>query len=357
MRVKDEKSSVMIAMSGGVDSAVAAYLASRGRRAAGVTMRVLTSALGCADTAERDIAGAAQVCSMLSIPHLVAELGTEFLQSVVQPFMDAYERGETPNPCVLCNKAVKFGALSAFAAAKGYPNIATGHYVRLERNAYGRTLLRRAADESKDQTYVLWGLTQDVLARCEFPLGAFSKAESRELAAELGFPMADRKDSQDICFVPDGDYAAFIERLTGRTPAPGKFLDREGRVLGEHRGQLHYTIGQRKGLGIALGKPAFVTAKSAKDNTVTLGENEDLFTARVVAGQINLLPFDSIEQPLHLSAKVRYRQEAAPARVEQVDADTLVVEFETPQRAVCPGQSLVLYEDDYLVGGGIIQAE
>jgi tRNA-specific 2-thiouridylase len=166
--------------------------------------------------------------------------------------------------------------------------------------------------------------------------------------------MAAQKDSQDICFVPDGDYAAFITRMTGRTPTPGNFIDCDGRVLGRHKGQLHYTVGQRKGLGIALGRPAFVTAKSAVDNTVTLGENASLFTTRVVAKDINLIAFDQIDRPLRLLAKARYRQEPAYARVEQVEKNTLVVEFETPQRAVCPGQSLVLYDGDYLVGGGII---
>ncbi|MBR6727228.1 MAG: tRNA 2-thiouridine(34) synthase MnmA [Clostridia bacterium] len=346
--------SIFIAMSGGVDSAVAAYLASRGRTAAGVTMRLLSPGIGSAEAADSDVSGAAAVCRMLGIPHFVAELGDDFRRWVVDPFIAAYEAGLTPNPCVFCNKSIKFGALLDFAAQKGYGQIATGHYARLERDN-GRTLLRRAADAGKDQTYMLWSLSQEVLSRAMFPLGELSKADAREIAASLQFPMAERKDSQDICFIPDGDYAAFISRITGKTPESGDFIDLEGRVLGRHKGQLCYTLGQRKGLGIALGKPAFVVSKSAVHNTVTLGENSDLFSTELTAGDINLIPFDRIERPMRLLAKARYRQEAAPAWVEQTDDRTLHVVFDQPQRAISPGQSLVLYDGDYVVGGGIIQ--
>ena len=348
------QNSIMIAMSGGVDSAVSAYLASRDRTAAGVTMRLVSEGVGSAEAALEDVSGAAAVCQSLGLPHFVADLGEDFRRRVVEPFVAAYEAGLTPNPCIFCNKAIKFGVLADFATAHGFERIATGHYARLE-HSNGRTLLRRATDASKDQTYMLWSLTQDVLSRTEFPLGELSKAEARAIAAEQGFPMAARKDSQDICFIPDGNYAAFIQRFTGKTPECGDFINSEGRVLGRHKGQLCYTIGQRKGLGIALGKPAFVTAKSALHNTVTLGENADLFTTRLTATQINLIPFDRMDRPMRLLAKARYRQEAAPARVEQIDEHTLTVEFEAPQRAICPGHSLVLYDDDYVGGGGIIQ--
>lgn len=345
----------MIAMSGGVDSAVAAYLVTQAhRRAAGVTMDITSPDVGCAQAAAEDIAGAAAVCAALGIPHFVADLGDIFRCEVVEPFIEAYEGGLTPNPCVLCNRAVKFGALLDFARKKGYSGLATGHYARTEISPSGRALLRCAADPTKDQTYMLYTLSQEVLHAVEFPLGALTKQQAREIAAELKFPMAHKKDSQDICFVPDGDYAAVIERLTGKPPQAGNFLSLTGEVLGRHKGQLHYTIGQRKGLGIALGKPAFVIAKSAKDNTVTLGEDSDLFTTRLVAHNINLIPFDTISGAVRLLAKTRYRHAPAPARVEQLDADTLLVEFEAPQRAICPGQSLVLYDNDYVVGGGII---
>ena len=261
---------VMVAMSGGVDSAVAAYLISREHPCAGVTMRVLNEKTGGADSAERDIRGAATVCNTLGIPHFTAELAEDFHRCVIDPFIAAYQAGETPNPCIFCNKAIKFGSLLHFTLQNGYGGLATGHYVKTERTAEGRTLLRRAQDVGKDQTYMLWSLTQDVLQRCFFPLGDLSKSQARELAAELNFPMATQKDSQDICFVPDGDYAAFIARMTGESPQPGDFIDKNGCILGRHKGQHHYTVGQRKGLGIALGRPAFVTAKSASENTVTL---------------------------------------------------------------------------------------
>ncbi len=339
---------IMIAMSGGVDSAMAAHLCAGNGAAAGVTMQHFASC------SEQDARDAAALCRTIGIPHFVAHLEEEFCREVIRPFVAAYEAGETPNPCVLCNKRIKFGALLDFAFLQGYDRIATGHYARVEKSATGRMLLRRALDSSKDQTYMLYTLTQDVLARVAFPLGEWSKAQVREMAASLGFGAADRADSQDICFIPDGDYAAFIAHFTGKQTNPGAFLSTNGRVLGEHRGQLHYTIGQRKGLGIALGEPAFVVAKSAKDNTVTLGRNEELFTTHLVARNVNLIPEDTLSSPRRLLAKVRYAQIATPARVEQTGTDELTVEFETPQRAICAGQSLVLYEDDYLYGGGTI---
>ena len=341
------KEKMMIAMSGGVDSAVAAALCSQKFSAAGVTMQHFAA---CGN---KDATDAAALCAALGIPHFVAHLEKEFEKEVILPFIAAYEAGETPNPCVLCNKRIKFGALLDFAAANGFDRIATGHYARVE-HTKDRTLIRKAADESKDQTYMLYSLTQDVLSRAEFPLGSLKKSEVRELAQNLGFPMAQKSDSQDICFIPDGDYAAFIERFTGKTPESGDFLSVDGKVIGKHKGQLCYTIGQRKGLGIALGAPAYVVAKSAAQNTVTLGTNEALFTSRLVAKNINFIPEDTLGAPRKLLAKVRYSQTATPARVEQTGEDELTVEFDTPQRAISKGQSLVLYEDDYLFGGGII---
>ncbi len=339
---------VMIAMSGGVDSAVAAHLSrASGRACAGVTMQHFA---GCGN---KDATDAAALCQTLAIPHFTANLEKEFEKEVILPFIAAYEAGETPNPCVICNKKIKFGALLDFARENEYDRIATGHYARVERTD-GRTLIRRAKDSAKDQTYMLYSLTQDVLSSVEFPLGDLSKSEVREIALSLGFPMAQKADSQDICFIPDGDYAAFITRFTGKKYPTGSFLDMEGNVLGTHKGQLHYTIGQRKGLGIALGAPAYVVRKSATDNTVTLGKNEDLFTTRLVAKSINLIPEDTLTSPRKLLAKVRYSQNATLARVEQTGADELTVEFDTPQRAVSAGQSLVLYEEDYLFGGGVI---
>lgn len=347
--------SIMIAMSGGVDSAVSAYLAARERRAAGVTMQLAFDGGKHSEAAARDIEDAASTCRQLNIPHFVADLSREFQSLVVDPFIRAYEAGKTPNPCVDCNKDIKFGALLRFAAQKGFDKIATGHYARIERNADGRLLLRRAADLTKDQTYVLYTLSQEVLAKTEFPLGELTKAQTREIAVREGFVAAKRGDSQDICFIPDGDYGAFIAKYGQKPILPGDFLSLDGRALGEHRGVVHYTIGQRKGLGIALGKPAFVVSKSAENNTVTLGGNEDLFSRRLVVKNINLIPFDELRAPIRLLAKARYRQEAAPAYVEQTDKDELTVEFDTPQRAIAAGQSLVLYDGDYVIGGGKIE--
>lgn len=338
----------MIAMSAGVDSAIAAHLVSRSNACAGVTMQHF------AECGNEDAALAAALCQKMGIPHFTADLQEEFYHDVILPFIAAYENGFTPNPCVFCNKKIKFGALLRFAEQNGYDCIATGHYARIEKTNSGRFLLRRARDETKDQTYMLYTLTQDVLARVLFPLGDMTKQEVRALAASLQLSVANRADSQDICFIPNGDYAAYIERTTGKTTEKGAFLSLDGSVIGEHKGQLHYTIGQRKGLGIALGEPAYVVEKSAAQNTVTLGKNEDLFKTRLVAHHINLIPEETLSSPRRLLAKVRYAGAPTPARVEQTGPDELTVEFETPQRAICKGQSLVLYEDDYLVGGGII---
>lgn len=348
------ENSIMIAMSGGVDSAVAAYLAAKGRRAAGVTMSLAFEEGPHRENTLRDIADAAATCQRLGLPHLVADLAAAFQERVITPFMAEYLQGNTPNPCVDCNKHVKFGALIDFVRQNGYSRIATGHYARLERTTEGRYLLRRAKDSTKDQTYMLYALSQDVLSMTEFPLGDMTKQEVRSLAADLGLVAAHKSDSQDICFIPNGDYGTFIERHTDTPIVAGDFLSLDGRVLGRHRGVIHYTVGQRKGLGIALGHPAFVVRKSVTDNTVTLGNNEDLFTTRLTVRNVNLIPYDSLRAPIRLLAKARYRQEAAPARVEQTDTDELTVEFETPQRAVCAGQSLVLYDDEYVVGGGKI---
>ncbi len=348
--------SIMIAMSGGVDSAVAADLASVGRTAAGVTMNLVFQE-GVQAQNDTDIADASALCQMIGIPHFVAMLGKDFYCHVVTPFVEAYRSGSTPNPCIFCNEKIKFGALLDFAHQNGYQKLATGHYARIEKNGSGRYLLRRAAHPDKDQSYMLYTLSQSVLSSVEFPLGALSKTDVRSIAAAKGFPMANKGDSQDICFIPDGDYAGFIHRFTGEIPISGNYIDTAGNILGTHRGQLNYTIGQRKGLGIALGVPAFVVAKSASKNTVTLGKNEDLFSTRVIVKNINLIPFDHLNAPLRVTAKARYRQQPASALVEQTDVDELTVIFDEPQRAVSPGQSLVIYDDDYVVGGGIIQNE
>ena len=345
--------SVLVAMSGGVDSAVAAHLAAKTAAATGVTMRLAVSGATNTENIEKDIADARKTCEALGVRHLVADLSEAFAREVVAPFIAAYERGETPNPCVDCNRTIKFGALLDFATAAGFDLLATGHYARVEESG-GRFLLRRAADATKDQTYMLYSLSQDVLSRVRFPLGDLKKTEVREIAAALGLSAAARSDSQDICFLPEGDYAAFIEKNSKNPRIKGEFRWCDGTVLGTHEGIIHYTVGQRKGLGVSMGRPVFVLSKSAVDNTVVLGDEADLFTRRVRVKNINFIPFDTLNGSIYLTAKARYRQNAERARVEQIESDEILVEFDTPQRAISPGQSLVLYDGDYVVGGGKI---
>lgn len=348
-----DRRSIMIAMSGGVDSAAAAFLAGQqADKTAGVTM------LHCPahnPNAYLDVQDAAALCTALGIPHFSPDLSQAFADLVIDPFIREYREGRTPNPCVDCNKAIKFGILLDFAIAKGYDRLATGHYARVEHTA-ARTLLRRASDTSKDQSYVLYSLSQDVLSRVVFPLGELTKTQVRALASEQSFPMAKKRDSQDICFIPNGDYVSFIKRLCPSAFIPGSFCDKNGNCLGRHDGIIGYTIGQRKGLGIAAGHPIYVVDKSAQSNLVTIGEQAELFSTELVANRINFIPFDRLDRPMRVLAKVRYRQEATPAVVEQTDSDRVTVRFEQPQRAISPGQSLVLYDldYDYVIGGGRI---
>lgn len=347
-------------MSGGVDSAVAAFLLKdRGYDVAGVTLRMFGDELltdkACRKSADTDpIADARQTADRLGIPHHALDYSDAFRASVVEPFVRTYCEGGTPNPCVECNRCLKFGRLLESADSLGYPHLATGHYSKIERDGSGRYLLRLAKDTSKDQTYMLWALTQEQLSRVLFPLGGMEKSEVREIAASLGFTSANRKDSQDICFIPDGDYAAFIERYLGRTFPSGNFLDRDGNVLGTHRGIIHYTVGQRKGLGIALGEPMYVAEKDVSKNTVTLTRNEELFSRTLDVKAANLMLWDKLDAPVRVKAKVRYHHVPALATVTQTGESTLHVEFDEPVRAIAKGQSFVMYVDDYLAGGGVI---
>ena len=345
----------LVAMSGGVDSAMTAYLIKQaGYRALGVTMRLHGGGEnGCCT--EQDMADAAAVAAMLHIPHEVCELSSRFAEAVIAPFIEAYETGRTPNPCVLCNRYLKFEALYDYGRAHGYDTIATGHYARIRYDeASGRYLLLRAADPTKDQSYVLYSLRQEQLAHTLFPLGEMTKDEVRAKAEQLGFLNARKRDSQDICFVPDGDYARFIEEYTGKTYPPGDFVTADGRVLGRHRGLIRYTIGQRKGLGLALPAPLYVCALDLPGNRVLLGEERDLYTKTLLAKDINLITAARWDVPQRLSARVRYRQKEQPATVTQIDEDTLRVEFDEPQRAVTRGQAVVLYDGDVVAGGGVI---
>lgn len=349
----------LIAMSGGVDSGVAALLMQRlGYDCVGATMLLRPGNLpgeargACGSETEAEAARA--VATQLGIPHRVFGFADRFEQEVIRRFVQAYEAGRTPNPCVDCNRCLKFGALFEAARELGCACIATGHYARVEKGENGRFLLRRGADPQKDQSYVLWSLSQEQLARVRFPLGDLTKAEVRELAAARGLVNAGRRDSQDICFVPDGKYADFLLRYTGRSYPEGDFVDRQGRVLGRHRGIIRYTVGQKKGLGLSLPEPLYVCAVDPTANTVTLGKEEELYSRELTAHEVNLISLPAIHAPMRLSAKIRYRQPAEPATVSQPDADTLRVVFDSPQRAITKGQSVVLYDGDTVVAGGVI---
>ena len=350
---------VLIAMSGGVDSAVAALLLkNQGYSVGGVTMKVWSDKKDVSDsdkTPDGNCLDAMKIAELLGFEHHIVSFGEIFRRNVVNKFLKDYANGSTPNPCVECNKTIKFGALYDCAAALGYDAFATGHYARIEKNANGDFLLRKAKDENKDQTYFLWAIKKEILPSVLFPLGEYSKAQIRELAFENGFFNADRSDSQDICFIKDGDYAKFITERSSKKFNQGDFVDIHGNVLGKHSGIINYTIGQRKGLGIAFGVPMFVGGKDAYKNTVTLCSDAQLYKDTLTASDINILVDESFEKPLRLQAKIRYRHSPATATVVKTDTDTLSVKFDLPQRAIAPGQSLVLYDGDTVVGGGIIR--
>ncbi len=338
-------------MSGGVDSCVAAMLSSEGGRPAlGVTMVVHDSA------PEQDSVDAAAAAKKLGMEHITLDLREEFKNTVMRYFADSYIAGQTPNPCVFCNKAIKFGLLFDRARALGCDKIASGHYARINKSdASGRILLERAAYTEKDQSYVLWQLSQEQLAAAEFPLGGYSKPEVREIAQRGGFTASQKPDSQDICFVPNGDYRAFLEEFTGLEFEPGDFVGTDGKLWGKHKGLVGYTVGQRKGLGISAPAPLFVIRKTAEENRVYLGSNDELFSRRVELCEINLIALPKLDGSLRVTAKTRYSQKEAAATLFQIGETTAVLEFDEAQRAVTPGQSAVFYSGDTVVGGGIIQ--
>lgn len=352
---------VLVGMSGGVDSSVAAaLLLEAGDAVTGCTMHLFgNDALGegqeSACCSLSDVEDARRVCQKLGIPHYVLNFSEDFRREVMEDFVSAYLRGETPNPCIRCNQYLKFGKMLRRARELALDTVATGHYARVER-AGGRFLLKTARDEQKDQTYFLYRLTQEQLARTRFPLGTLTKAEVRAAAERFGFTNAHKRESQDICFVPDGAYGAFIERFTGESCPPGNYIDREGRVLGRHQGHIRYTLGQRKGLGIALGARAYVVDKCPAENTVTLGTDAELYAPGLEARELNLIACDTLETPVRCTAKVRHTQRRAAATAWQTGEDRLTVRFDAPQRAVTPGQSVVLYDGDTVLGGGVIDA-
>ena len=351
---------IAVAMSGGVDSAVAALLLQQeGHLLIGLTMRLWSETEQLEDDPcpplDENAKDAAAIAEQLGFPHKTVGFGTRFRHCVIQPFLEEYIAGRTPNPCVECNRTIKFGALYEQALAESCSALATGHYARLEQDGAGQLLLKKAADITKDQSYFLWSLPRQLLPFLRFPLGNYTKSEIRAIAAKHGFISAHRSDSQDICFIPNGDYISFIEQHSDNSFPEGDFISPEGTVLGKHRGLIRYTVGQRKGLGIALGAPAFVSEKNALRNTVTLCSDRELYRNKLTARRINVLISDIPDQPIRLEAKIRYRHSPAPVTVERIGEDRLSVVFDEPQRAIAPGQSLVLYDGDTVIGGGIIE--
>ena len=340
-------------MSGGVDSSVAAYLLKQaGFDCVGITMKLFDSADNrCCSLS--DVNDARDVAYRLDIPYYVLNFTSEFEERVIRKFVETYKQGATPNPCIDCNRYLKFERLllRAFQIEADY--VATGHYARVETSGE-RFLLKKALDARKDQSYVLYTLTQDQLAHTLFPLGTLTKEEARELALAQGFVNARKQDSQDICFVPDGDYAAFIERYTGVQAAPGNIIDESGAVLGRHRGLIRYTIGQRRGLGLSFGEPRYVAAKSVADNTLVLAREESLYTKTLIAADLNLIAYEKLDRPLRARVKTRYLQAEQNALIEQIDDNHIRIEFDVPQRAITAGQAAVCYDGDTVICGGVI---
>ena len=345
------KKKALIGMSGGVDSSVAACLMRKQFDCAGGTMRLHD--FGCGGS--RDARDAQAVADKLGIPHHIFSFQPYFEQHVIGPFVSAYESGLTPNPCILCNSHLKFGAMLEKALEMGFDYVVSGHYARIrQEETTGRYLLYKAEDRSKDQTYFLAGLNQEQLAHILFPLGELTKTEVREIAENEGLINARKRDSQDICFVPDGDYVAFLERYTGKVYPSGDYLDLNGKVVGSHRGAVCYTLGQRKGLGIALGTPVYVCAKDMQRNTVTVGPNEALFSGGLMAEDMIWYPFPTLTESMRVTVKIRHSQTEQAATVYPEENGRIRLVFDAPQRAVTPGQAVVLYREDMVVGGGTI---
>ena len=357
-----EKKKVVVGMSGGVDSSVAAWLLKKqGYDVIGVTMQIWQDELleqqeengGCCGLSAVD--DARRVAERLQIPYYVMNFKKEFKENVMDYFVQEYIDGRTPNPCIACNRFVKWESLLKRSLDIGAEYIATGHYARVEQLPNGRYALRKAATAAKDQTYALYNLTQHQLSHTLMPVGEYTKDEIREMAAEIGLVVANKPDSQEICFIPDHDYAKFIEENTDCRLEEGNFVDKYGNVLGRHKGITHYTVGQRKGLNLSMGHPVFVTAIRPETNEVVIGENEDVFSNIVRCNKLNWMAIEGLAGgEMRVTAKIRYSHKGAPCVIRETGEDTVECVFDEPQRAATPGQAVVFYDGDYVVGGGTI---
>lgn len=343
---------VLVAMSGGVDSSASLVLLSRmGYAPYGVTMELLNGIKGITPYTEKDAASAC--AAKMGAPFEAVDYSADFERHVVAPFVQSYLDGETPNPCLECNKYIKFGKLFEKAEELGIKYVATGHYARIEEKD-GVFYLKKGVDPKKDQSYVLCNLTQSQLARLIFPLGGMTKEQIRDIASETGLPNADKAESQDICFIKDGEYHSFVSIYSGVSPRKGAFLDMEGRPIGVHLGSIRYTIGQRRGLGTGFGERVYVVSKDVRKNTVTLGSNADLFSDTAILQRVNIISGTFPTEPFRANVRIRYQHKEQPASVIPNADGTLKVKFDEPQRAIAPGQWGVIYDGDYVIGGGVI---